>query len=180
MRRVQVQEQPECVSCICEDPCEQHVCPDNQQCAIDVADDRDNQFVAVCRDINKPGSCPQLTANASECIRECYTDADCRGANKCCSDGCGFLCVAPARPTQRPRTPAPAVLLPGEVQATLEPKQPQELDVRTSIGGIAVLRCFAAGNPTPNITWSLRNVMVCISSNPISYVQLINISTRTD
>lgn len=162
MRREPAEDQPECERCICEDPCQRHSCPESQQCAIDVASD--NQFVPVCRDINKPGACPQLPANGSNCALECYTDADCRGENKCCSDGCGALCVGPARPTQPPRTPAPPVIYPGEVRANLEPKEPRELDVQTSIGGIAVLRCFAAGNPAPNITWSLKNVVVRSSS----------------
>lgn len=163
VRRETVQAQPECEQCICDNPCESHSCPDTQQCAMDVSSTGD-RFVPVCRDITKPGTCPQLQANASKCARECYTDADCRGDTKCCSDDCGYLCVRPARPTRRPNTPAPVVIYPGEVKASLEPKRPQELEVQTSIGGIAVLRCFAAGNPAPNITWSTNNVLV---SNPI-------------
>ncbi|XP_023166310.2 papilin isoform X6 [Drosophila hydei] len=174
VRRVPAESQPECEQCICLNPCEGYPCPATQQCAIDVSNsgDRDHQFVPVCRDINKPGVCPQLATNASECARECYTDADCRGDNKCCSDGCGHLCVAPARPTRRPNTPPPVVIYPGEVRATLESKPPQEVDVQTSIGGIAVLRCFATGNPAPNITWSLKNVV--IDTNQGRYVLTSN------
>ncbi|XP_015037150.2 papilin isoform X5 [Drosophila pseudoobscura] len=160
VRREADRSQPECTKCLCENPCESYSCPEGQQCAIEIANTGDRQFAPVCRDINKPGVCPGLAANASNCAQECYTDADCRGENKCCSDGCGYLCVQPARPTQRPSTRAPTVVYPGESRAALEPKQPQELDVQTSIGGIAVLRCFATGNPAPNITWSLKNVVI--------------------
>ncbi|KQS52137.1 papilin isoform X5 [Drosophila erecta] len=172
VRRVAARSQPECTQCICENPCEGYNCPEGQQCAIDVASSDDRQFAPVCRDIYKPGECPALSANASECARECYTDADCRGDNKCCSDGCGQLCVHPARPTQPPRTQAPVVSYPGDVITALEPKEAQELDVQASIGGIAVLRCFATGNPAPNITWSHKNLV--INTNKGRYVLTAN------
>jgi len=160
VRREAARSQPECTQCVCDNPCDGYSCPEGQQCAIDVSRSDDRQFAPVCREINKPGECPALSANASGCVRECYSDADCLGNNKCCSDGCGQLCVHPARPTQPPRTQAPVVSYPGDVSAALEPKEPHELDVQTSIGGIAVLRCFATGNPAPNITWSLKNLVV--------------------
>ncbi|XP_032578299.1 papilin isoform X5 [Drosophila sechellia] len=172
VRRVAARSQPECTQCICENPCEGYSCPEGQQCAIDVASSDDRQFAPVCRDIYKPGECPTLSANASGCARECYTDADCRGDNKCCSDGCGQLCVHPARPTQPPRTQAPVVSYPGDARAALEPKEAHELDVQTAIGGIAVLRCFATGNPAPNITWSLKNLV--INTNKGRYVLTAN------
>ncbi|XP_020811194.1 papilin isoform X1 [Drosophila serrata] len=160
VRREAARSQPECTQCVCENPCDSQNCPEGQQCAIEVASSGERQFVPVCRDVTKPGECPYLSANASGCARECYSDADCRGDNKCCSDGCGQLCVRPGRPTLPPSTQAPVVVYPGDSRASLEPKEPQELDVQTSIGGIAVLRCFATGNPAPNITWSLKNVVI--------------------
>ncbi|XP_017001607.2 papilin isoform X1 [Drosophila takahashii] len=172
VRREAAQSQPECTQCVCENPCEGYSCPEGQQCAIDVSSSDDRQFAPVCRLINKPGECPALSANASGCARECYSDADCLGENKCCNDGCGHLCVHPARPTQPPRTQAPVVSYPGDVTAALEPKEPHELDVQTSIGGIAVLRCFATGNPAPNITWSLKNLV--INTNKGRYVLTSN------
>ncbi|KAH8381906.1 hypothetical protein KR009_000904, partial [Drosophila setifemur] len=160
VRRQAAQSQPECTQCVCENPCEGYNCPEGQQCAIEVANSGDRQFVPVCRDVNKPGACPALAANASNCALECYNDADCRGDNKCCSDGCGHICVRPARPAPPTSTQAPAIVYPGDRNVGLEPKQQNELDVQTSIGGIAVLRCFATGNPAPNITWSLKNLVI--------------------
>ncbi|XP_068155724.1 papilin isoform X2 [Drosophila tropicalis] len=172
VRQESARSQPECTQCVCENPCENYDCPEGQQCAIEVVSSGDRQFEPICRDINKAGECPQLAANASNCARECYNDADCRGDNKCCSDGCGHLCVRPSRPTLPPVTRAPAILYPGDVKAALEPKEQHELDTHTSIGGIAVLRCFATGNPPPNITWSLKNVV--IDTNQGRYVLTSN------
>lgn len=166
VRRVPVDE--ECQRCECNNPCSDYACADGEQCAIEISSEVSGQFVPVCRPTNKPGICPQLTANDGVCGRECYTDADCRGDNKCCSNGCGFVCVRPSSPTIRttaPTTPAPVVVYPGEVQVTLVPKQKPELDVQTPMGGIAVLRCFATGNPAPNVTWSRSNVVVSLQRN---------------
>ncbi|XP_030369297.1 papilin isoform X5 [Scaptodrosophila lebanonensis] len=175
VRREAARSDPDCTQCVCENPCDDYSCPESQQCDVEVSNTDNRQFVPVCRDINKPGICPQLIANASNCITECYTDANCRGDNKCCNDGCGNLCVRPTqptRPTLSPTTPAPVIIYPGEVKAALEPRKQQELDVQTSLGGIAVLRCFATGNPEPNITWSLRNVV--IDTNQGRYVLISN------
>ncbi|XP_054726012.1 papilin isoform X2 [Anastrepha obliqua] len=162
-RRVPV-ENSDCTSCICENPCERYECAEGQQCAVDVSSDASRQFVPVCRDTNKTGECPRLSEpEAENCGRECYTDADCREDNKCCSNGCGFVCVRPTQPTSRPRpptTPAPAVVYPGDTQVALEPKKPQEVNVQSAVGGIAVLRCFATGSPPPNVTWSRSNVVI--------------------
>lgn len=54
--------------------------------------------------VNKPGECPQL-GNNTRCDRECYTDADCREDNKCCTAGCGFVCVSPAGNTTETTEP---------------------------------------------------------------------------
>ena len=43
----------------------------------------------------KPGSCP-LAAGAGACVEDCSLDADCHGNQKCCSNGCGHTCQAPA------------------------------------------------------------------------------------
>ncbi|XP_065354303.1 papilin isoform X3 [Calliphora vicina] len=153
----------ECQRCECNNPCADHQCHEGQQCAIEVSPNEPGQFVPVCRLINKSGVCPQLSADDGVCGRECYTDADCRDDNKCCSNGCGFVCVRPTPPTVRttaPTTAAPVVVYPGEVRASLVPKERPELEVQTAMGGIAVLRCFATGNPAPNVTWSRNNVVV--------------------
>ena len=161
IRRVPVDD--ECNRCECNNPCEDYNCAEGQQCAIEVSPEVSGQFIPMCRLINKPGVCPQLTASDGVCGRECYTDADCRSDNKCCSNGCGFVCVRPTPPTIRttaPTTVAPVIVYPGEVRASLIPKQKPELDVQTPMGGIAVLRCFATGNPAPNVTWSRNNIIV--------------------
>lgn len=160
VRHIAVDE--ECERCECDNPCADYVCPEEEQCAVEVSTLRSGEFTPVCRLINKPGVCPALSTQDGACNRECYNDADCRGDNKCCSNGCGFVCVRPAAPTSAPRTPAPPLVIPGEIQVALAPKSKQELDIQTPVGGIAVLRCFATGNPAPNVTWSRSNVVVCI------------------
>lgn len=117
--------------------------------------------------VNKPGECPRL-GNSSRCDRECYTDADCRGDNKCCVAGCGFVCVSPedahdtllstAAPPYRPqhqegdqRPAAPALV----------EKPREEVDVVQSEGGIATLKCFATGYPLPTVTWRRGSIIVC-------------------
>lgn len=171
--RVAVDE--ECSRCECDNPCADYECPDGQQCAVEVSNERSGEFKPECRLINKPGICPRLTASDGVCGRECNTDADCRENNKCCSNGCGFVCVHPAvptRPTTAPTTPAPVVVYPEDVKASLVPKEKAETDVNTPLGGIAVLRCFATGNPAPNVTWSRNNVVVSATSH--SEVDLIS------
>lgn len=111
--------------------------------------------------VNKPGECPRL-GNSSRCDRECYTDADCRGDNKCCTAGCGFVCVAPAESESAPSTSAP-VYRPeqeGERPVTLVDVPREELDVVQSEGAVATLRCFATGYPLPTVTWRLGAVVV--------------------
>lgn len=51
----------------------------------------------------KPGQCPSLRRRLStntECHKECNTDRDCSGVNKCCSQGdgdCGRVCLPPEK-----------------------------------------------------------------------------------
>lgn len=159
MRRVAADAQ--CSRCICENPCEQYTCPDYQQCVVEVSSDTSTKFMPVCRDKQKPGECPQLAApRDDDCRRECYTDADCREESKCCSAGCSSVCVRPSVPTSRPTTPLPVVMYPGEVQVALEPKSPEEVNIQTPVGGIAVLRCFATGSPAPTVTWTRKDILV--------------------
>uniref|UniRef100_A0A1B0C4R9 Papilin n=1 Tax=Glossina palpalis gambiensis TaxID=67801 RepID=A0A1B0C4R9_9MUSC len=162
LRRVAVDDQ--CQRCECVNPCAEHPCPEGQKCAIEISPSRSGQFLPVCRAITKSGECPILTTTGGSCSRECYDDADCRADNKCCANGCSFVCVRPTPPTVRttpfPTTATPAVIYPGEVKVSLEPKNKHELDVKTPVGGIAVLRCFALGNPAPNVTWFLNNILI--------------------
>lgn len=51
----------------------------------------------ICRLIRKPGECPPpvaLSQLKQSCNSTCRIDADCRGADKCCNNGCANVCVA--------------------------------------------------------------------------------------
>ena len=49
---------------------------------------------------NKPGSCPDLIpGTAGICIQACNGDSGCSGDQKCCSNGCGNVCMAPVTVT---------------------------------------------------------------------------------
>ena len=64
--------------------------------------------------VAKPGTCPSVTADASEgrpslCTDRCSEDSDCEDEKKCCRDSCGRTCVYPSgesssyRPRKRQR-----------------------------------------------------------------------------
>ena len=42
----------------------------------------------------KPGLCPK-PRGAGLCVEACSGDGDCKGADKCCSNGCGHVCMKP-------------------------------------------------------------------------------------
>ncbi|XP_037773164.1 uncharacterized protein LOC119568793, partial [Penaeus monodon] len=95
-----------CHVCSCHDPCERHRCPEATQCAVDLSSDADadflrtkesGQWVAVCRQVNKPGRCPSPSARPipSECQDECQNDSGCQNDLKCCHNGCAFSCAKP-------------------------------------------------------------------------------------
>lgn len=47
--------------------------------------------------INKPGQCPLpvvLSQITGSCENTCRIDADCRGTDKCCSNGCASVCAS--------------------------------------------------------------------------------------
>lgn len=44
----------------------------------------------------KPGSCPKsLSWIITACVQECWSDNDCAGMSKCCTDGCARRCSQP-------------------------------------------------------------------------------------
>ncbi|XP_067410035.1 uncharacterized protein [Emydura macquarii macquarii] len=44
----------------------------------------------------RPGACPAVAQRfLVSCLRMCRSDSDCPAARKCCSNGCGQLCMAP-------------------------------------------------------------------------------------
>nr|XP_049463319.1 papilin isoform X5 [Anopheles coluzzii] len=159
-----------CERCQCNDPCAGYFCPAGSECVVDVQSGgafvgTGSEFVGVCRESQKPGDCPVL-ANATHCSRDCNTDADCRGNNKCCQAGCALICISPVdrasvdRPTGgQPGIPGPTVL---------EEVPQEELDIKSEEGGIALLRCFATGFPPPSIRWRKGEIM--LNTNQGRYV----------
>ena len=52
-------------------------------------------FYTKCYSDPKPGTCPATDGAIGTCVEECLHDADCDGGHKCCSNGCGHVCVEP-------------------------------------------------------------------------------------
>uniref|UniRef100_A0A182J8P5 Papilin n=1 Tax=Anopheles atroparvus TaxID=41427 RepID=A0A182J8P5_ANOAO len=160
-----------CERCQCNDPCDGHYCPPGSQCVVDVQgsgalDGSGSEFVGVCRSSNKPGECPPL-ANATHCGIDCYTDADCRGNNKCCQTGCAQICISPVERPKAGETRPPVV--PGVPKpAVLQEIAREELDIKSEEGGVATLRCFATGFPPPSIRWRKGEIM--LNTNQGRYV----------
>ena len=47
----------------------------------------------------KEGECPAVSSGGvGICIQECSNDQECPDAKKCCSNGCGHICVDPVPP----------------------------------------------------------------------------------
>ena len=44
----------------------------------------------------KPGLCPKpRPGQIISCVEACFGDGTCKGADKCCSNGCGHVCTKP-------------------------------------------------------------------------------------
>ncbi|VEN50612.1 unnamed protein product [Callosobruchus maculatus] len=165
----------ECNRCQCRDPCSGVACREDEQCAIDINRNKtggtDADFVAICRQRVKPGTCPSLQQRneTGVCDQECRSDADCALDLKCCSTGCGTSCVDPAPlpvppaqlVTQQP--PRPDQTYTERPQEFSPPKidlEKFEPSVAAPIGDQAILRCAVTGNPTPKIKWSKGNILI--------------------
>jgi papilin len=114
-------------------------------------------FVPVCRKFKKPGQCPRLEQQSTQCEAECRDDTDCRGDYKCCSAGCSSLCTSPIQVRATTQAPYhhPEAQAPG-----LEDVSEDELSPVAKEGGVATLRCFATGFPPPSITWKRGGIEV--------------------
>ena len=45
--------------------------------------------------VPRPGMCPRVDGDVTgTCVEECQHDMDCRGRSKCCSNGCGHVCMS--------------------------------------------------------------------------------------
>ncbi|CAG2158354.1 unnamed protein product [Oppiella nova] len=88
-----------CSACRCSNPCYVFQCPEDKSCAVEVyrAERGEPRAQPVCRLRNKPGICPPDISSsnvlASDCVDRCRNDADCRGDDKCCNNGCADICV---------------------------------------------------------------------------------------
>lgn len=92
----------QCPTCQCRDSCDGIQCEDSQECrTVEVScEDSYCPSVPVCFP-KKQGQCPFLVPPAGEedsedaCAFECRSDSHCFGNKKCCSNGCGTVCVEP-------------------------------------------------------------------------------------
>lgn len=90
-----------CPTCQCRDPCDGVQCENNQECrTVEVScEDAYCPPVPSCFP-KKQGQCPFLVPPAGEdsddaCAYECRSDNHCSASKKCCSNGCGTVCVEP-------------------------------------------------------------------------------------
>ena len=45
--------------------------------------------------VPKPGSCPSTEGTSDQCLEQCSNDYACDGNKRCCSNGCGHVCMEP-------------------------------------------------------------------------------------
>lgn len=91
----------QCPTCSCRDPCEDVQCDDTQECrTVEVSCEGEYCPPVPACFPKKQGQCPYLVPPASEdsddaCDYECRSDSHCSESKKCCSNGCGTVCVEP-------------------------------------------------------------------------------------
>ncbi|KAK2706695.1 hypothetical protein QYM36_014662 [Artemia franciscana] len=145
-----------CEDCRCHNPCRDHQCEDGMRCAPELyrGEGGETAVRASCRLVDKPGECPTIYGQSSNCERECDTDADCPGDRKCCRTDCGSSCVAPVLTTLAPTTTTTTETYFQTEEVGVPPRivfaEPQ---VSAEEGNYATLKCDARGLPLPTITW---------------------------
>ncbi|XP_041368506.1 neurogenic locus notch homolog protein 2-like [Gigantopelta aegis] len=75
----------------------------------------------------KNGSCPNVTGIVGTCVSRCQTDNNCTGNMKCCSNGCGHVCMQPVvkhDPCKNVTCPSGKTCRPQQVQCFRAPCYP--------------------------------------------------------
>lgn len=89
----------QCPTCTCRDPCEGIQCDDAQECrTVEVSCEGEYCPPVPACFPKKQGQCPFLVPPAGEdsedtCAYECRSDNHCSESKKCCSNGCGTVCI---------------------------------------------------------------------------------------
>lgn len=152
-----------CTACRCSNPCYVHQCPEDMACAVEVyrAENGAPRAQPVCRLKNKPGYCPMDFTNANslltECIDRCRTDADCRGHDKCCNNGCAHVCVPQDifnRTTPAPTTPSRVIVPYEPYPAGARGEAYEEAEIIAIAGTEAVLECVESSVYGRQASWS--------------------------
>ncbi len=151
-----------CSACRCSNPCYVHQCPEDMSCAVEVyrAENGEPRAQPVCRLRNKAGYCPVVISDSnalsSDCIDRCRTDADCRGDDKCCHNGCAHICVLPeGGDRSSTTTPAPRVVFPYEPYPSGNRGDTSEETEITAISGTDVtLECTQSTQYGRHASWS--------------------------
>lgn len=132
-----------CLECLCSDLCQDHVCPDDMKCQLDNSSCTFNgpcQPKPVCTPSVKPGDCPIFSSDWVEingCKDKCRHDVDCDGFDKCCSTGCGKICI--------PK-------LSNEAPTIFDHPHLSHL-ITTRVDENVSIPCRARGAPLPQIMW---------------------------
>lgn len=89
----------QCPTCACRDPCEGIQCDDSSECrTVEVSCEGEYCPPVPACFPKKQGQCPFLVPPAGEdsedaCAYECRSDNHCVDSKKCCSNGCGTVCI---------------------------------------------------------------------------------------
>lgn len=89
----------QCPTCSCRDPCDDITCDDSHECrSVEVSCEGEYCPPVPACFPKKQGQCPFLVPPAGvdvedACAYECRSDNHCIGSKKCCSNGCGTVCI---------------------------------------------------------------------------------------